>query len=165
MWLNAKIHFCNVVNGYFLQLLFLSIYSSLCFPTSLALIAKFQHPPCCPGGPEQHLFPNLWQSHGDLVAPFTVSTLPFPEPWILTGSPVQLPSFQAPPYYILLVMLSNLACSRKEGRGQTTSSHTLCRSRWKQRHFQTGPSKIERRAKQHVWQMLSYWKCENPALV
>lgn len=37
-------------------------------PNNLALKPKFQHPPCCPGGPEQHLFTNLCQDHDGLVA-------------------------------------------------------------------------------------------------
>lgn len=68
-------------------------------------------------GPEQHLFPNLCQGHDDLVATFSVPSLPFPEPWILTGNPIQVPKFQVLPYYILLLMLPDLAGSGKEGKG------------------------------------------------
>lgn len=90
---------------------------SIICPNNLALKPKFQHPPCCPGGPEQHLFTNLCQDHDGLVAASRVSSFTFPEPWILTSNPIQPNTFQALPYYILQVMLADLAGSRKVSRG------------------------------------------------
>lgn len=78
-------------------------------PNNLAFIANIQHPPCCPGDQEQHIFNNLCQDHDGLVATSRVSLFTFPEPRILTRNPIQVLSS-----YILQVMLPDLAGS---GRG------------------------------------------------
>lgn len=119
----------------------ISIAVFIICPNNLALIAKFQHPPCCPVRPEKHIFANLCQDHDGLVATSRVSSFTFPEPWILTSIPFKLNTFQALPYYSIQVMLPDLAGS---GNAGSRENHMLCRSRWKQRHFQTGPGERER---------------------
>lgn len=156
-------HFCSLVSGYFLQWLFLWILSSLCFPNSLALILKFQHSPCCPGGLEHHLFPSLCQGHDDLVATHCVSSLPFSEPWILTGNPIQLPTFQTLPCYVLPVMLPNLDGSRKKAGGKPHHLTCFVGADVNRGTFRRVPGR-ERGTKQHRWQMRSCGKCEDPAL-
>lgn len=116
---------------------------------------------------QKNIFANLCQDHDGLVATSSVSSFTFPEPWILTSNPSKLNTFQALPYYSVQVMLPDLAGSGNAGSGV---SHMVCRSRWKQRHFQTGPGEREREKervrlkKQCGWKMHTYRKGENPAL-
>lgn len=96
---------------------------------------------------QKNIFANLCQDHDGLVATSSVSSFTFPEPWILTSNPSKLNTFQALPYYSVQVMLPDLAGSGNAGSGV---NHMVCRSRWKQRHFQTGPGERERERESEI---------------